>query len=232
MNDKFYNDKLYVEQLQSGEAFNRINKSISVSILNFNLLENEIDIHNVYRFSNVKSFNQLTDIKELHFIELKKFDKNKPRVLMTKFEKWLSLIKIEELIMQNLPFNIKEEPEIYQAFMEMQKANSDPKIRELIEIREKAEHDEASRLLTAELKGYNNGEKSGLKKGIEKGEKIGIEKGEKIGIEKGTLSTKIMIINKLFEIGVDLNKIAQSTQLPIEKVKYILGLEQNDDNVN
>jgi predicted transposase/invertase (TIGR01784 family) len=83
----FYNDKLYVEQLQTGEAFGNINKSISVSILNFNLLENEIDIHNVYRYSNVKSFNQLTDIKELHFIELKKFDKNKPRYLMTKFEK-------------------------------------------------------------------------------------------------------------------------------------------------
>lgn len=209
----FYNDKMYCEQIGKGESFNNLNKSITVSLLSFNLLENEKNIHNVYRYTNVKSFNQLTDIKELHFIELNKFDSSKPRAIMSKFEKWLSLIINRELDMQNLPYNIKEEPEIYQAFLEMQKANSDPKIRELIEIREKAEHDEASRLLTAEIQGYTKGEKSGIKKG------------EKIGFEKGALATKSIIVEGLYKSGMELSMIAEVAQLSIEDVNNILGLD-------
>jgi len=113
-------------------------------------------LHNIYRFLNIKSKRELTDLKELQFIELPKFKKDKPKRDMSKFEKWLLALKFGEIYandLENLPEELKEEEEIVMALHELVRASNDDMIREILEMRSKARHDEASRLYQAEMKG-------------------------------------------------------------------------------
>lgn len=205
----YYQDKLFTSQLQEGEDYHTLNKTISISILNYEFLEEEKEIHNIYRFKNTKSNNELTDIKEIHFIELPKFDKNKPEELRTKFEKWLFILKFGEYYIDrvdNLPDNLKNEEEIIMALREMVRASSDEVVRELLEYRDKALHDEATRLLEAK------------EEGIEEGMAKGIAKGKAEGIEMG----KAEIAKKFLKKGFPLEEVAETTGLSVEFLKGIL----------
>ena len=152
----YYLDKLFTEQLKEGVPYEKLCKAISISILDFIFFEEEGDLHNIYRFLNIKSKRELTDLKELQFIELPKFKKDKPKRDMSKFKKWLLALKFGEIYandLENLPEELKEEEEIVMALHELVRASNDDMIREILEMRSKARHDEASRLYQAEMKG-------------------------------------------------------------------------------
>jgi predicted transposase/invertase (TIGR01784 family) len=152
----YYLDRLFTEQLKQGDPYEKLCKAISISILDFIFFEEEGDLHNIYRFLNVKSKRELTDLKELQFIELPKFKKDKPKRDMSKFEKWLLALKFGEIYasdLENLPEELKEEEEIVMALHELVRASNDDMIREILEMRSKARHDEASRLYQAKMEG-------------------------------------------------------------------------------
>ncbi len=184
----YYLDKLYTGQLQESDPFNKLNKTISISILNFILLTKEADLHNIYRYLNVKSKRELTDLKEIHFIELPKFKKDKPKKLRTKFEKWLHILKFGELYandMDNIPDELKEEEEIVMALQEMVRASNDVNIREILEMRSKARHEEASRLYQAREEGKEEGFAEVARNAYKEGQSIEfISKITGISIEK------------------------------------------------
>jgi len=196
----YYHDRLFTGQLKEAEPFEKLNKTISISILNFDLLKKEKTLHNIYRYLNLKSRNELTDIKELHFIELTKFKKNKPKKLQNRFEKWLHILKIGETYaddIDNLPEELKEEEEIVMALQEMVRASNDEMVRQILEMRAKARHEEASRLYQAE------------KRGIEKGR------------EKGREEEKITIARNMLNLNLPLEAISQATGLSIDKINKL-----------
>ncbi len=195
----YYLGKLYTDQISEGEAFSSLNKATSISILEFTLFPNNPELQNMFRFKNARTHEELTDALEVHFLELPKFGKEKPRQLRTPFERWLHILKFGTRygIDRQLPAELSNEEGVDMAIAELQKVNSDREMRQLIEAREKARHDEATRFADAELrgrvlglaegieKGLKEGVKKGLQEGIEKGLKEGIEKGLQEGIEKG-----------------------------------------------
>ncbi|MHC9539194.1 MAG: Rpn family recombination-promoting nuclease/putative transposase [Vulcanimicrobiota bacterium] len=172
----YYHDKLFSGQLKEHEPFKNLRRTLSISILNHILLEQESDLHNTYRYANIKSGRELTDIKELHFIELPKFRKDKPRLLMTRFEKWLYVLKYGEHYAENpdlLPDTLKTEEEIVMAIKRMQEASQDDLVRELMEHRQKALHDEATRMYVARKKARTEGRAEGRAEGLKNGIEIG-----------------------------------------------------------
>lgn len=66
----FYLAKMYTSDLKSGEKYEKLNKCISISILDFNLDDRQ-DYHSVYRFRD-RSGHEFSDVLELHTIELRK----------------------------------------------------------------------------------------------------------------------------------------------------------------
>ena len=66
----FYLSKTYTDDLKIGQDYSKLRKCISISILDFNLLEDD-DYHSVYTLRNKKG-KELTDLLELHILELKK----------------------------------------------------------------------------------------------------------------------------------------------------------------
>jgi len=53
----YYWSKLYSEQLKQGESFSSLNKTIGIHILNFNVLEDEPNYHNVFHVLNKETKN-------------------------------------------------------------------------------------------------------------------------------------------------------------------------------
>ena len=152
----YYLSKLLGGQLEAGGRYQDLAKTIGISITDFILFDQTADLHNTFRLLNVKSSAELTDILELHYIELKKFDKDKPYKEMTKFEKWLYLLKFSEMYQDHLspiPEALKNEEEIVMAIEAYRHAVADNYVKELIDFRRKASIDEASRLEEARRKG-------------------------------------------------------------------------------
>lgn len=96
------------------------------------------------------------------------------------------------------------EPEMVMALREMFKANADPKVCELIELREKAEHDEASRIQQA------------LKTGREQ------------GFKEGTYLQLVKTAQQLYSMGLDFGFISKVVDRPEEEIKRIIDGNRNN----
>ncbi|HOT78025.1 MAG TPA: Rpn family recombination-promoting nuclease/putative transposase [Candidatus Wallbacteria bacterium] len=152
----YYLAKLYTGQLKKNGKFTEIKKTIGISIVDFELLPQERAMQNVYRFTNELSMRTLTDSMELQFVELVKFDKDKPKSLRTPLEKWLHVLKFGDIYGKEgakLPKELESEEGVMEAISVLKKANSNGKMRGIIESREKAEHVIATRMHSA----FNNG---------------------------------------------------------------------------
>ena len=66
----FYHARMYTDELFVGQHYERLKKCVYISILNFNLLDGE-ENHSVYTLKN-QSGRELTDLFEVHIIELQK----------------------------------------------------------------------------------------------------------------------------------------------------------------
>ena len=95
----FYMSKMLLSQLKKGENYSCLNRTITINILNFNYLEGESFIK-CYGLFEKETKKPLTDLLELIFIELPKFNRSKkPRKLMEpkkdyneKLYKWLTFL--------------------------------------------------------------------------------------------------------------------------------------------
>ena len=204
----YYWSKLYEGQLENGENYQKLSRTICINLLDFNLLNHD-KFHSVYRLKDCETNEELTDVMELHFIELKKIkDVQRVEEVKTKLEAWLYFInQPESELVQELE---KVEVEIKEAKAELVRLSGDRKERERYEKRRESRLNEVSALSYAE------------EKGIQKG----IEEGVKQGLEQGAKQRNIEIAKNLIQNGLDNELISKSTGLSIEEVKAIRK-EQN-----
>lgn len=145
----YYATRLYGQQVVRGTTFDHLMRTVAISILDFDLFPGVEKLHSVFRMKEREDNRELSDDLELHYIELRKFSPSKPEALRTPFEKWLYVLKfadVFELGIEPLPESLREEEGIAMALDEMKKAYSEDRVRELIEIRERAALDVATQL--------------------------------------------------------------------------------------
>ena len=94
-------------------------------------------------------------------------------------------------------------PEIKKAVNVIREMSDDERIKEMVRFREKARHEEATRLEEAQKKGIEEGLAKGMKDGLAKGMKDGLAKGMKDGLAKGKEEERANIIKLLREAGTD-----------------------------
>lgn len=165
----FYWSKMYLKQIGKGEEYDYLSKTITINLINYDLFENE-RFHNTYHLYEDKSKEILTDIMEIHFIEMKKFIKiNKEK--NNKLHRWLSFINNpngEEVTeMSMIDDDIKEAKEILSLI------SGDEESRQLAEMREKAVLDRISQIEGAKRRAMAQGLKEGIEQGIEQGKIFG-----------------------------------------------------------
>jgi predicted transposase/invertase (TIGR01784 family) len=142
----YYAAKLLSSQLIKGHQYDEVQKTIGISLLGRALLDEE-EMHTICRLENISTHRELTDILELHFIELSKINKLKPRELQSPFERWLHFLKFGEYYVDEeapLPRELKEEEGIEMALDAYKEVNADKYMRQIIEDRFRASCDAAS----------------------------------------------------------------------------------------
>ncbi len=152
----YYWSKLYEEQLTEGEDYSSLKRTVCINILNFKYLKNE-RFHNSYRLKEVETNEQLTDVMEIHFIEIPKLDdKSDEKDLLVAWTQFLKNPESEKV--RNLEMSIEE---IREAKDELHRLSADEKQRILYEMRAKQLRDEISAL--------NKARRDGIEQGIEQG---------------------------------------------------------------
>ncbi|MBI4871702.1 MAG: Rpn family recombination-promoting nuclease/putative transposase [Candidatus Riflebacteria bacterium] len=225
----YYVARLFGSQIQAGQPYARLAKTIGISLLDFELFSDQEDLHSTFTMYDVRHGRELTDLLELHFIELSKFRRDKPEELRTPFENWLHLLKFSELYGDEsgpVPEVLAKEEGIEMLLGELRKLSASQQVRELIEAREKASHDLASRIETAELEGLQRGLQKGLEQGLEKGREQGLEQGREQGLEQGLEKARqeerqrwLEAVRRMRQAGMTVQTIAQLTGLSPEEVE-------------
>ncbi|EDT70525.1 conserved hypothetical protein [Clostridium perfringens D str. JGS1721] len=173
----YYWSKMYSEQIQNRDNYSKLERTVCINILNFKYLKND-KYHNAYRLKEITSNEELTDLQEIHFIELPKFNEigNKEYVenveKMDALEKWLEfLVEPESNTVRQLELSNEE---IKLAKSELYRLSMDSKEREQYNMREKAIYDRISAL--------ENSRENGIKEGIEKVVKESLSQGLEISL--------------------------------------------------
>ena len=159
----YYWSKLYEEQLSEGDRYDKLSRTICINILDFKYLKND-RFHNGYRLKEIETNEELTDLQEIHFIEipkLKKFESTEEIVDL--LEGWVEFLRDPESeVIRKLEMSNKE---IREAKDELYRLSRNSKERELYYLREKSLRDEISALANAKEKGLKEGLKQGLFEG-------------------------------------------------------------------
>ncbi|WP_283697510.1 Rpn family recombination-promoting nuclease/putative transposase [Clostridium perfringens] len=200
----YYWSKMYSEQIQNRDNYSKLERTVCINILNFKYLKND-KYHNAYRLKEITSNEELTDLQEIHFIELPKFNEigNKEYVenveKMDALEKWLEfLVEPESNTVRQLELSNEE---IKLAKSELYRLSMDSKEREQYNMREKAIYDRISALENAEAKGKREGRVEG---------KL-----------EGKLESKLEVVRESLSQGLEISLISKITGLNEEEILKI-----------
>ena len=194
----YYWSKLYSEQLNEGEDYSLLKRTICINILNFKYLKTRM-FHSVYRMKEIHTNEELSDIEEIHFIEIPKLEDGSDEKDM--LVAWIEFLKNPESEkVRSLEMSVDE---IREAKDELIKMSNDDTQRELYEMREKTLRDKISAL--------NEAERKGIKKGREEGRK------------EGEQNKAIEIAKSLIKLGLDKESIAKSTGLDLCEVEKLMN---------
>ena len=200
----YYWSKMYEGQLTKGQDYDTLSRTICINILDFKYLKND-NFHNCYRLKEKNTNEELTDVMELHFIEIPKLRKlENSEDISDMLEAWITFIEsptselIDKLEMSS--------DEIKEAKEELLRLSGNDKERERYEKRFESLLEQNSLLANAE------------RKGLEKGLQKGIEKGKKEGLKEGVKQEKILIAINLIKNGLDNELIKNTTGLSIKEI--------------
>lgn len=150
----YYWAKLVTEQLSEGMMFKELKKTISINILDFSFVPSDTEYHNLYKITNTTSGedDNLHDIFELHYIELRKFKKTY-HDLAAPLDRWITfLTKAYELSTNKIPEPLASDKAIVKAIKAVDRM-FDEEERQIYETRMQSLADIESKIASAQEKG-------------------------------------------------------------------------------
>jgi len=154
----FYNAKLVAGQLQKGEDYTELRKVISILISAENAIPNSDHYHHTFRLYDETHNVLLTDLVEIHVLELEKLPVQPEESMKYNWLKFFKSDSEEELKMA-----ASSDEFIKKAYEELEKLGQDEHSMREYELRLMAIRDEQARIQTAE----ERGEQRGIQLGIE-----------------------------------------------------------------
>ena len=216
-----YMGKLLSEQLEVGDEYKKLKKSVVIFITNFNKYETNT-YHNVakMRFEKINK-DEYVDMGykeeeqignkyiEFHVIELPKFIKKNPGV-EKRLEQWLWLIVGRK---EKVEMAVKENKNVKKADKVLERISKDPKERERYEA-----------ILKAEFNQKISNQKfmdKGIIEGEARGKIIGREEGMKEGKKEGKKQNQIEIAKKMLGDKIEIKTIEKYTGLTEEEINEL-----------
>ena len=165
----FYWGKMYLENIKQGEDYTSLEKVITINILDFDYLKTESYQSSFHLWEDIEKNYMLTDMVEIHFLELPKFRRKKNKNYKdSAIERWLAFLEkdIPETTLREL---MDLEPAIEKAEKRIEYLSSDEETMNTYWERERSLHERANMINSAEQRGDLNRAKIGIRNMLEKG---------------------------------------------------------------
>ena len=145
----FYWSRMYATQLGTGEKYGRLRPCIAINIVNFNITSQESP-HITWHITEDRTKDRLTDLLEMHFLELPKLDKASGK-LSKRLEGWMRFLAANTK--EELEMAIGEDEIYKRAYQQLEVLSMDEAARWQYEAREAWLKDEATRQYEARTEG-------------------------------------------------------------------------------
>ena len=150
----YYWSKMYEEQMEQSDNYRKLSRTVCINILNYNYLDND-RFHNTYRLKEIETNEELTDICEIHFIEVPKLRHLDLKDEADMLEVWVEFLRDPESeVIRNVETTNQD---IKKAKDKLYKLSQSKEDRELYFLREKSIRDEISALSKAKEEGIEQG---------------------------------------------------------------------------
>jgi len=192
----YYWSKLVTEQLSEGMMFKELTKTISINILDFNFVPGEEAFHNIYKIINTRTLkdDRLHDLFELHYIELKKFNKDYGEIANA-LDRWVTfLTRAHELDKRRIPEELSVDPGIVKAIEAVDRMFNEEE-RNVYQVRMEAIAEVESKIVSA------------------------LEAGREEGREEG----RSEMLFQAHRSGMSSQQIARIFQVAVDEVEHILN---------
>ena len=206
----FYWSKMYIEGFKEGQAYTSLTRCITINLISqgFNL---NSAVHSAYNILEQHSYQQLTDLLEIHFLNLSAAQEidiqNTPVEKRQKLINWLRFIATDDK--EERAMIATTSPVLQMLNEKVDVLTLSPLERKLYESRMKLKSDIAT---ISEVQ---------FKSGLERGIHEGIEQGKTLGLTEGSRQAKLETAKILKQFGDSIQKIMQATGLSKEEVEAI-----------
>ncbi|WP_053956563.1 Rpn family recombination-promoting nuclease/putative transposase [Inediibacterium massiliense] len=191
----YYWSKMYTNQIKSGDTYDKLKKCITINIIDFECIPLD-KIHTSYHIIEDETGYRLTDVLEIHYLELPKLEnRNIIKDENEAITQWMEFIDTQSReVMEMLS---RKNKDIKKAYDILQVISKDEKARMAYEAREAEIHDQMTRIKVAREEG--------------------IEKGRQEGRQEG----KVELVKNLLLVGVDIEKIIKASGFTKEDIENI-----------
>ena len=154
----FYLAKMYTEQINPGDSYNKFKKCVSISILDFKLFDDTKNFYSCFHIAEDNRHSLYTDKMEFHVLELPKLPEQ-PKNDSDNILLWAKFINAERK--EEFDMVADKNPYIESAYQTLQIISQNKEKRLEYEAREKAIRDHNQFLFEARQKGRAEGREMG-----------------------------------------------------------------------
>ena len=203
---------MYIEGFKEGQAYTSLTRCITINLVSqgFNL---NSAVHSAYNILEQHSYQQLTDLLEIHFLNLsaaQEIDIQTPPVeKQQKLINWLRFIATDDK--EERAMIATTSPVLQMLNEKVDVLTLSPLERKLYESRMKLKSDIAT---ISEVQ-FKSGLERGIHEGIERGKSLGLAEGEARGSRQAKLETAKTMLTMGYPLG-DICKIAGLSQEEVE----------------
>lgn len=173
----YYWSRIFSSQLKKGSlSYAEMKKTITINILDFDLLQETDRYHSTFRLYEDEEKFLLTDVLEVHFVEMPKllqlWEEQAISLVENEKERWLLMLEADdrEDIRRELEAIALKDPVMKKAFDQWEDLSRDDQKWVEYETRKKAIHDEQSAAREAEIR-QQRAREEGLAEGRTEGER-------------------------------------------------------------
>ena len=211
----FYWAKMYIEGFKEGEPYTSLTRCIAINLISQGFKLNS-EVHSAYRILEQQTYQQLTDLLEIHFLNLAAVKGTKIRQAITtkkqeKLLNWLRFIETDDK--EERAMLATTSPILQMLNEKIDVLSLNPEERKLYESRMKLKSDIAT---ISEVQ-FKAGVEYGLAEGEARGKTLGLAE----GISQGSRQAKLETARILKQLGDSVQKIAQATGLSQAEVEAI-----------
>jgi len=153
----FYWGKLFNEKIAKGEDYKNLKKVITINILDFDYINLDKFHTKFHLWEDEEKDYMLTDLVEIHFIEVSKFNRlEKKNLKQDRLQRWLTFFN-NDISEEKLKELMKMDTDIKRAEERLDYLSSDEKTIEIYKAREKSLHERANMINSAKEDGRKEG---------------------------------------------------------------------------